>query len=161
MDTGSITIGAILIILIVVPFIFIRRSRIKAEQQLFNSLAAIAAEHGAKIETQATCGDLAIGLDTTKNMVFFHKSVEDRIVNQYLDLAEARACKVINISRKVAGKDGGSQVIDKVALAFVPKQASRAEMKFELYDSKSDLQHSGELQFSEEWCEKLNKRLAM
>jgi hypothetical protein len=156
MNTGSTIIGIVLIILCALPFILLNRSRKKKEKIMLKNLSELANEHNCQITRRDFLCDSAIGMDEMKHFVFFFRKNKDREVKQYVDLAEMKSCRVMNINRPVGDTAGSQKVTDQLFLSFIPRESKKGEVRFELYNSDVNVQLSGELQSAEEWSGIIN-----
>lgn len=159
MDLGTAVVGAAIIMACVVPFVFLSRSKKKAEKQLLDALTATAATHHCTIVRQEVFGDFAIGLDEDKHSLFFYKKSKDEATSQYIDLAKIKTCKVANTNTSFNNKNGAYRVIDKLELCLVPIAANKPEIALEFYDVHKNIQLNGELQSIEKWANLVNERL--
>lgn len=160
MDSGTITIGVVSIVACILPFIFINRSKKKAEQKRLRALIDLAAQHNGAISRHEFCGEIAIGLDEINNYLFFVSKVKGREAAQFIDLAGIKSCRVENASRNVNSKDGAYKVIDKLSLVFTPADKDKSNVSLEFYDADASMQLVGELQLIERWEKLVNDRLA-
>ena len=159
MDLGSAIIGAIVIIICALPFVMMSRNSKKREKKNLQSLSEIATQNNCQIDQHEIFGSSAIGIDETKNFVFFYKLTKDKGIEQSVDLSEVQNCKVINTSRTLNNKGGNRKVIDKLELSFLPIVQNRSEIKLEFFNSDDNLQLLGELQSIEKWSKLINDRL--
>lgn len=159
MDLGSTIVGAIIIIICIVPFILMSQSIKKRKRQMLQSLTKIATQHYCQITQYEFCGDFIIGIDKIKNFVFFYKKLKDKEVEQFIDLDNIQNCKVINLNRTITNKDGNHKVIDKLALDFIPISKDKTEITLEFFNSDVSIQFSGELQSIEKWSKLINDQL--
>jgi len=159
MDLGSAIIGAVAIIICALPFVMMSRSRKKREKAFLQSLSKIATQNNCQINQHEIFGNFAIGIDETKNFVFFFRQVKDNEIEQLVDLSEIQSCKVINTSRNFKNKDGNQKVIDKLELSFTPTAKNKPEIKMEFFNADVNIQLYGELQSIEKWSKLINDRL--
>lgn len=161
MDLGSITIGAILLAICIVPFIIMSMGKSKREKQMLQSLKDKASKHNCQISQVEFCGDYVIGIDEVKNVVFFHKHSKDSVIEQFVDLANFRNCKIINLSRIVTNKEGNYKIIDKLKLSLMPILNNKPETILEFFNSDINAQLYDELQSIEKWSRLINERLSV
>lgn len=159
MDLGSISIGAILLAICIVPFILMSRGRNKIKKQLLQSLNGTAKQHNCQISQYEFCGDYLIGIDEVKNVAFFHKHSKDSVIEQFVDLANFKNCKIINLSRLITNKEGNYKIIDKLKLSLMPILNNNPEMILEFFNSDINAQLYDELQSIEKWSRIINERL--
>ena len=99
MDLGTAIIGAISIAIFALPFVLYNRGNKKREKGFLQSLSKIALQNSCQISQHEIVGNSAIGIDETRNYVFFYHQVADKATEQFADLSEMQNCKVINISK--------------------------------------------------------------
>jgi len=159
MDLGSTIIGAILIAISIVPIILMGKNRKKREKKALQSLIKIANQQNCIISKHENCSDFVIGMDEIKNVVFFYKNINDKELEQVVDLNVIQNCKVINTSRTIKNKDGNQKVIDRLELSFIPTNKNEPGIKMEFFNSNISTQLDGELQSIEKWSKHINDRL--
>lgn len=159
MDLGSTIIGAIIIAICIVPFIIMSQNRKKRERKTLQLLINIANQQNCIISKHEICGDFIIGIDETKNFVFFFKQLKDKVVEQYINLAEIQSCKVKNTARTVIIKNYNHNVIDKLELNFIPFDKNKKETTLEFFNTENSLQIVGEFQSVEKWSKLINDSL--
>jgi hypothetical protein len=159
MDLNSAMAGAIMIAICILPFISMSRGRKKRDKQMLQSLTEIAKQHNCQISQHEFCGDFVIGIDEIKNSVFFHKHLRDKTIEQFIDLASIKNCKIININRAIKNHEGTHKVIDKLELVFIPASKNKSEITLEFFNSDVTTQLYGELPTIEKWSKLINDRL--
>lgn len=159
MNLDNIIIAAIAIAICVIPFILMGRSRKKKQKRTLQSLINLANQKNCKISKYEICGDFIIGIDETKRFLFFYKKLEDKVVEQFINLAEILSCRVKNTTRTVAYNNENQHVIDKVELGFIPYDKNKNEILLEFFDADTNMQLSGELQLVEQWFNLTNSYL--
>lgn len=159
MDTSSALIGVIMLVLFTLPFIIMSMNKRKKSKQKLQKLKNLAEKHHCQINRFDFCGDFGIGIDETKNYVFFIQKVLENERDQYLDLSVFQSCKPINTSRTVKQKEGNYTIIDKLELVFVPKAKTETEKRLEFYNSDNNMQPQGELQLLEKWSKLIEGNL--
>lgn len=157
MEVGNIVIGAILVTVVVVPFILSGRNSKKIKKQMLLSLRAIANKHSGNISIHEFCGDFVIGMDEVKNFVFFYKKREGGDLEFYIDLSEIKSCRVHILRRE--SNNGANKVIDKVDLSFTPHDKAKKVIDLEFYSTDVSSVLAGELQAIEKWSKLIADRL--
>ncbi len=159
MSLSSAIMGAIAIVICVLPFIMLSNSKKKRENKFLESLSKMAAQNKGQIDKHEIVGGFGIGIDKAKNFVYFHRLTQDKVVEQTVDLDEIQSSKVINRSRTIRNKDGNQRVIDRLELSFIPTTKSKPEIKLEFFNSEETMRLHGELQSIEKWSNLINDRL--
>jgi len=158
MDLGSAIIGAIVIVISALPVILMNRSIKKRKKVLLQSIKEMATQNNCHINQHEIFGSFAIGIDDSKNFVFFYRQTKEKEIKQFVDLGEVQSCKVINTSRTLKRKEGNQKVIDKLELSFIPAM-NKPEIKLEFFNADVNAQLYGELQSIEKWSKLINDRL--
>lgn len=159
MNLGTAITGAIFIAIFMLPFIFMLYGRKKKEKQLVKSILAIANNHHCKISQQEISEEFAIGLDESKNQLFFFKKTAFKEIAQYVNLAEIKSCKVIKTGNATGDKDDNYKLIDKLDLHFSFLDKKNPDISFEFYNSEENFGLNGEIQLIEKWANIVNDRL--
>lgn len=159
MDWGTAIIWLIMILICIVPFVIMHYNRVKKENKMLHSLKENAQQQNCKISQHEFCGDYVMGIDESRNFVFFFKQKKEEAISQFVDLAEIQTCQVVKKTRNVKNDIGSLGFIERVELSFTPTNKNKGETSFELYDEETNMQLSGELQFVDKWTKQINDRL--
>ena len=158
-ELGSALSGAIIIILLALPFVMLNSSKRKREKKFLQSLSEIAAQNNCQIDQHELFGSFAIGIDESKNHVFFYRQAKDKQFAQSVDLGEVQSSKVIKTSRTLKNNGEYQEVLDRLELGFVPLDEKKSETKLEFFNTDVNVQLYGELQSIEKWSQLINDRL--
>ncbi len=159
MDLATAIVGLIFILITIVPFVIIYYVRVKKEKKLLHALKKGAHQHNCNISQYEFCGDYIMGIDESRNFVFFHKQKKEGALSQFVDLSEIKSCQEVKKIRNIKKVTGNLSIIEKLELSFTPKNKSMDETRFELYDEETNMQLRGELQFIDKWIKQINNRL--
>lgn len=159
MDWGTAIVGLISILICIIPFVIMHYNRVKKENKMLLSLKENAQQHNCNISQHEFCGDFVLGIDESRNLVFFFKQKKEEAISQFVDLAEIQTCQVVKKTRNVKNDVGNLSIIERVEFSFTPTNKNKGETRFELYDEKTNMQLSGELQFVDKWTKQINNRL--
>jgi hypothetical protein len=159
MDLGSAIVGIIFLLLCVLPFILMSRSRKKREKILMQSLSKIATDNNCNISQYELFANFGIGVDIEKPAVFFYRKTGESVSEHYVDLKEFLSCKVLNVSRSLTSKSGNQKVIDKLELAFTSADKNKPQIRLEFFDANVTPQLFGELQSIQKWAIQLSELL--
>lgn len=159
MELSSVLIVAILMATSIVVYVIVRRSRLNREKNILQSITDLANQHHCKIDQYEFYNDFLIGIDESKNFVFFQKKSNDKNEDQFVNLADVQACKIVNMGRTVNNKAGNYNVVDRLLLIFVPIAKNGTEVQFEFYNAEVSMQLSKELQIIEKWQLIIDERL--
>ncbi len=156
MDSGSILIGAILIILCVVPFVIMHYNSKKKQNKKKQLLNTIAIQQNCKITQHELCANFIIGLDENKKCVFFFKQEKENEISQFINLIEIKTCYAEKTTRTVKNKEQSYVITERINLCFIPINNSLKETKLELYNDEKNNHLRGELQLVDKWVKKIN-----
>jgi hypothetical protein len=155
-----INILGILILLFFVIYIGVYYfKKFKLQNKMLQLLNQLAKENNCKIDTHEYCGDFVLGIDESKDFVFFFKQRKEEAISQFVDLSEIQTCQMVKKTRNVKNDIGSLGFIERVELSFIPTNKTKGETRFELYDEEINMQLSGELQFVDKWTKQINDRL--
>ncbi len=157
MDSGTIIISVILIVMVILPFIFTGSKFRKQKKQLVNMLNNLAEQNQVKLSNYEAGGSFGIGLDQNSRCLFFARIVEGEITGRSIVLAEMSRCKMKTSSRLL---EHGEKVIDRVELALYPVSSAQPEIVLEMYNSEYDtLTIRGELLSATRWEQMVSNAL--
>src|SRR5690606_7425699 len=137
-DFGTLIVGILTVAVCATPFVLTIGGRKKREKQLMRSLATMAEKRPCRVGQHAFCGNHALAMDEAGRYVFFDKRVKEQVEEQAIVLLHIKACKRINIGRKVAG----DRVVERLGLEFVPMDTKKSEIFLELYNNDHSFQLS-------------------
>lgn len=161
MDSNTIVIGGIIVLFGITLYILNIRSKKKKEAQFLQPLSRLAEKDNCKISQYDIWNNSVIGIDTTQNIVFAIRKKKENETSVVVNLAEIFRCRVIEVSRTSGPKEGNSIAFDRIDLAFINKDKSKADVVVEFFDANTDrLTLTGELQLAEKWCVLVNNKLA-
>ncbi|MCB0451060.1 MAG: hypothetical protein KDC97_13165 [Confluentibacter sp.] len=152
MDLGTAIIGIICVAVCAMPFVLTNRSRKKRERQLLESIKELAKQQNCKMTQHETCGNYIIGIDETKNFLFFQSNTQEETKQQIVDLSIIANC---NISRK----NLKNQTVERLDLELTPTDKNKPKIVLEFYNVDLSYQSSGELESIEKWNKLIKKRL--
>lgn len=156
MDWATAMIGAVAILICVVPIVMINYKRVQREKGMLKIITELAEREQCKISKFEYCGDFILGMDEGKRTLFFHKSKTDLPSAESISLGEMKVCQITRKASMNAENSNGLGLINQIYLSFIPKDGKSPEVNLELYDVKKNIQLSGELQFAEKYVKTLN-----
>jgi hypothetical protein len=159
MDLGSAIIGAIFLVIGILPFMMMSRGRKNREKKFLQSLLTIATKNNCQIDQHDVFAHFAIGFDNTKKSVIFYRQAAEKVVEHFVAFSDIQSCKVLNTSKNVQNNNGTHQVIDKLELSFIPLLKSKPEIKLEFFNANVTPQLYGELQSIQKWSTLVNDHL--
>ena len=148
-------IGAILVALCTLPFVYFGMSRKTKEKKVLQALKDFASQHQSTITTHDVSGELIIGLDETTKILFMSKHFEGQVTNKVLQLSDVTGCSV----EKLYKNYGTQQVVDRLGIRFITKKGNASDEYWELFNSNETYQLSGELQLADAWVSRIKNHL--
>ena len=160
MDFGTTIVGAVLILICILPIIFIIRSSKKGEKELLKVLNDLAAKNYCTIMQFDRLNYKIIGIDKEKFKLFFIRKNPDGFQEKVIDLVGIKKCQILSSNRSIKNKEGNYEVIEKVELAFTHKDKNRQKIILDYYNADYDsFMINGEFQFAEKWGKIINSIL--
>lgn len=153
METGTIVTVIILLIICVTPFIFMNRGKKKKRRKYYSQLEKMAQEVGGNVEEYEIANHYLIGIDQTKNKLFFKRVLTGK--EEIVDLNIIKSCSQQQKKRTVHGE----QMIDTVELKLISKKQSEAAITLVFYDVNKDGQLTDEISALKKWTGIINKML--
>ncbi|PZD78524.1 hypothetical protein [Mesonia sp. K7] len=145
MDLGSILIGVIMVLICIAPFMLMMISRKKKEQQMLQNLQSMVTQGQAELSEQEVCGNYAIGIDKTKNSLFFYQKTEEDSKQEKIELSQIDHCQLIH------QKTSKKEVIEQLGLSFFPKDKKQTPIHWVFYDMNVNTHLNGELASVKKW----------
>ena len=159
MELGTVIMTAIILAVIIVPFLMLNRNSNKTKNQVLQVLDSLAKKHNCQLSQQEFGRSFAIGMDETNHFVFFYKKVKEHEYEQFVDLSKIQFCKVENISRTAKINGLENKYVDRLYLSFVPLHNDKPEVRFEFFNSDITMQLGGELWAINKWVQLINVHL--
>lgn len=153
MDLGTIIIGIVLIALCSLPFFYMRKN----DKENLKILRALAKGQSCEISVYEISGNLIIGMDETKKILFFIKKIQNSEIVQTVDLNTISGCEIIKSGKSINSKNSSYSVIEKLTLQFHNKVKGKEEQNIDFFDSEENVHLSGELQTIQNWEKQINE----
>lgn len=152
-------IGLVAIALCIIPFRLMHKSKKKRQTELVDGLRAVADSYNCELAA-LDCGiEFSIGISSAKNYVYFYKKSKETITEQCVPLKAIRKCQVETKKRSVKATGDAEAVIDRLELAFIPRDNSIAPSRFVFFDSDEHSQLNGEFPLIKKWENIVNNSL--
>jgi hypothetical protein len=158
MDTSSILIGVITLVIWVIPFALVSRRNKKRSNRNLKLLSDWTTENKLKLDKIESHSDFILGLDLTeKTFIFFKGSSENGIVKIPLfNVSQVQLVKETVVSND--NSVNNSRIIS-VYLEFAQKSSQSQSLQIELFCIEKNHQLSGEIQLGQEWVKQINNIL--
>ncbi len=161
METGTVIIGVLFLMLFISPFIFLRDTEKKSREKfLKGALLNLAGINNNSISECKTWNNSIIGIDKVKHVVLFVSNNENVVFEKEIKLNEINKCKVVTKSHTTGFKKENYKVVDSISLAFECKRKTSPDEILDFYnDSFDGLTLSGELQIAGQWAKIVNDEI--
>lgn len=148
MDSTSLTIGIILMIVCVLPFILFSVINTKKRKKRIENLILKAKENNATIQEKDDWNQSIIGIDKTNKMLFFSKKSEefDKFIS--INISELLKCRIERTENK-------HNVLEKLELELT--FASRPTVVLEFFNKDETRLILNEIEIIQKWQTLLNK----
>lgn len=157
---STIIVSAILMAVIILPFLLMRRGIKKHEKQLYSELADLAQVNNMEIGQYDVLKDIAVGTDKQgQTLLFIHKN-EHLATKQAIDLNVFTSCQLEKAVKVIRTEGGDRTIIEKISLLFKSVDRKNAPVTLDLFNTDYDsLTLAGELQLAEKWVALINNRV--
>ncbi|MCK9290593.1 MAG: hypothetical protein WCR58_09405 [Bacteroidales bacterium] len=159
MDLGMTIVVLVIILLCIMPFVIMHYNKVNKKKKMLQSLTKIAQQHNCTISQHEFCSDFVLGIDESRNFVFFFKQTKEESISEFVDLSETRMCQAVKQARNVNSGSSSYSIIKRVELLFLPISKNKEEARFVLYDEEIDRQLSEELELVDNWVKRINTRI--
>ena len=148
MDSTSLTIGIILLIICVLPFILFSVINTKKRKKRIENLILKAKENNATIQEKDDWNQSIIGIDKTNKMLFFSKKSEefDKFIS--INISELLKCRIERTENK-------NKVLEKLELELT--FASKPTVVLEFFNKDETRLILNEIEIIQKWQTLLNK----
>ena len=148
MDATSLTIGIILLIICVLPFVIFSIINSKKRKKRIQNLIQKAKENNALIHEKDDWNQSIIGLDKTNKMLFFSKKSEeiDKFIS--INISELLKCRIERTENKL-------KALEKLELELT--FASKPTVVLEFFNKDETRILLNEIEIIQKWQTLLNK----
>lgn len=148
MDSTSLTIGIILVIICVLPFILFSVSNSKKRKKRIQNLVKIAKDNNATIQEKDDWNQSIIGIDKTNKMLFFSKKSEEFDKFITINISELLKCRIERT-------ENNHKVLEKLELELT--FASKPTVVLEFFNKNESRLILNEIEIIQKWQTLLNK----
>ena len=157
MNIGNLTIGIILAIICILPFVILSQQRKNKKKNRLKNLSIVASNQNCKINQHEFCGDYLIGIDNEKGVLFFNKQFKEKNEESSVQLSEFKECKILTRYQDI--KDQSFKEVEQLSLSFIPLVKGKSEVKLLFFDAEINMMLSGELDSIKKWQDILTKQM--
>ena len=159
MDTGTLIIAAVIIAIIVLPFVLILQSTKSQSSKLIKGLRDLASQNNGTLSKTNTYGKFALSLDQATNTIYFFRKTSETESSNIINLNDVVSCAISKQTRRVKTEKEFHDAVSVVALVFQMKNKQTIQ-QLELYDENESFQLNGELAIADEWKKLIDAQLA-
>jgi len=158
MDSATIIIAAVSLLICSLPFVIGRNNRKKRENALLNELKTNAKSRSIQLTKHELISNFVIALDEVSNILYFlnKKASGDHFLE--LNLANYTNCELQQRAHQEGENGNTRSVIDQLMLKFQPADQADKIVLIEIYNRTETQALSGEFQLAQEWVKLLNER---
>lgn len=159
MNTGTTIIGIVLTLICIVPFVLFSRKKNKNRKNLLNKLEEMAADKQSKLTGYDIWGDMIIGSDNEKQLLYFVILRKDKTESHCIDLKKIHKGKVVTALG--TSTSAGNSVTDQVGILLSHHHSSESDIFLEFYNSNTGNFTIGpELQLANKWIKTIENAIA-
>lgn len=157
---STLIVSAILMAVIIIPFLLMRRGIKNQERELYAELTDLAEKNSTEIGQYEVLKDIALATDKSQEKLFFIHKNEHLATTQTIDLNVYTTCQLEKGVKVIRSEGGDRTIIEKISLLFKSVERKSAPITLELFSTDYDsLTLAGELQLAEKWVELINNRV--
>lgn len=159
MEMRTIILGAITILVIVIPFVIVFIKNQSKNSKTKSILTKYADAENSKIDESDTLGNIAIGIDYNQNKLFFIKHSKNNETEQIINLNEIKNVRLVNEKRAVKIDKSSTLVVEKIEIVLTSNIQNRQDYILQLYHEDINFVLSGEVQLADKWVAILERVL--
>lgn len=118
MDAVSIIIGLIVVGIFLLIFLLPAMNTKKREKKMLLALNKLAEKYNSKIDQKEMIGDVMIGLDQLKGILYFYKHQKDKDISDTLLLSDVSRCKLLIQMKQMKSNNENFNPYEKLGLEF-------------------------------------------
>ena len=156
MDTGTIIVTLIFLVIVIVPFFIFGKTYRKQKKQLLLSLKQEAEKQRAQLRGTEVAGKFGIAIDEAADILFFARLNGSEYSARALVLSDYNRCRM-NTKRSFA--EEGESAVTGIELVFYAVEKGSPDVVLNLFDADNDaVTLSDELQVAVKWSQILERR---
>jgi hypothetical protein len=161
MDSGTVIIALIIILVGALPFVLVSLSDKRKKKDLQKALLQKAKDKNCSITEFDLWNKSAIGIDNAANHIFYLNKENGNDIFVNIELAEVQKCSISDRSRPLHDTVN-NLTIEKLELSFIPSKRDKAISVLEFYNKDyNNLHISEELILAKKWCDRINDRISV
>jgi len=162
MNTGSLIIGIVLVLLFVVPIYFLSRKSSNKDKKMLAYFKNQAEQNGLNVsQTEIWNNSYYIGIDQEAGKLFYLKKIEENEEKVLIGLREIEKCRVDNIFRTIKEGKYSTNITDRIDLKIKLNNSNGSEKTIEFYNAHGTghLILSDQLHLAEKWAKIINQNI--
>lgn len=157
MNSGTLIVGAILVLLCVGPYIYILLSAKNNALKISEAFDHQAEQHGLKITVRNLWKNKMIGLDQDKKELLYIRMNGNEVLTDVVNLQHYRSCNSHEAYRHI--KESAETVVTQITLDFVAASSKTPNRSLVIFDMKTDKALETEHVLMKKWVSLLGKHL--
>ncbi|MCT4561771.1 MAG: hypothetical protein N4A41_10380 [Crocinitomicaceae bacterium] len=158
MDTPTIIMSAVFLMVCILPFWLSYRNNRKLEKSLRQAIQNLAATSNISIQQFQILNKLIIGLDTNEQYLCYVKQNNHGETQGTLELKNFSKVELKQLKQKL-NTDNPNETVTKLSLNFHPKGHGNIEEEIIFFQMDSLNSLDGEIQFAEHWLQRIQPLL--
>lgn len=150
-DGATLLVGLITMSLLSLPFILDLRQRRRRRSALREALQQLASQAGCRLHQQELSGDLALGLDRDRRILFF---ISQRAASPESRQVDLRLVRQVEVEKRLRG---GHEGLERVALVLHPTSGGPSLGPLLLFETGQGELPGSELEIALRWSALLNE----
>jgi hypothetical protein len=151
MDAVSIIIGLILVGIFLLIFILPAMNTKRREKKMLLTLSKLVEKQKSKIDQKEMIGDVMIGLDQLKGILYFYKHRKDQDIYDILQLRDVSCCKLLIQKKQMKSNNENFNPYEKLGLEFILNDKSKPNIIWLFYQVDEYLRLNLDLKQLEKW----------
>lgn len=160
MDSGTIIIGVIFVVICTVFFMGLSMSQKSRQRKILTDALQLVGLKPEELGEYSMTGNVILGwLVSGQEFFFYRKSAKAESCSRY-NLTDLREIKLEKAMKSRQTPSGNYTYVDAINLRLSHSKQGQADVYLALYNQDEDAQVGSELQVGQEWVNKVNSRLA-
>ncbi len=151
MDAVSVIIGLIVVGFFLLIFILPAMNTKKREKKMLLALNKLAEKYNSKIDQKEMIGDVMIGLDPLKGILYFYKPQKDQEISDTLLLNDISRCKLLIQMKQMKSNNENFNPYEKLGLEFNMKEKDKPTVTWLFYHFEEYSHLNLDLKQLEKW----------
>jgi len=163
MNSGSLIIGIVLVLLFVIPIYFLSRKNSSKDKKLLTFFINMAEQQGLNLsQTEIWDSIYFIGMDQEAEKLFYLKKTEENEEKVLIGIKEIEKCRVDNVIRTIKEGKYTTSATDRIELKIKLNNSNGSEKAIEFYNAHGagHLILSNQLHLADKWAKTINQKVS-